>query len=490
MTVTESVLYEGLAERVQQQIQQGLFQPGERLPSVRKLAERESVSVSTVLAAYERLERLRLIEARPKSGYFVLHQAREQLSEPSICSPPARPVPAHISPLMMDLIDTRKRGRLNFSTAMPAQDTNIGRTLRRTFARLSREGKFLHNGGYGALDGAEPLRRQIALRSLDAGLTVSADDIIVTVGCQNAISLALRVATRPGDVVAVESPCYLGFLQMIEAYGLKAIEIPSHPSDGLSLEALQLALEQWPIRTLISVPSFSNPLGSCMPTAKRRALVDLLGKYDLTMIEDDIYGEMSFFTGQRPTAVKAFDRDGRVMLCSSLSKSIDPQLRVGWIMPGRHYNEVLHQKYITTLSLPELPQLAAAELMAGGQYDRHLRHCRELYCSRLAELTDLVAEHFPPETKAARPQGGIGLWLELPRHVDATRLYYRAREHDFAFSPGELFAVDNRYQHCLRIIFAQPWTDERKQAIAQLGAWVKEAIAVPPVSQRLPSEVS
>lgn len=183
MTVTDSMLYEGLAQRVQQQIQQGLFQPGERLPSVRKLAERESVSVSTVLAAYERLERQRMIEARPKSGYFVLRQVREQLSEPSICSPPERPVPAHISPLMMDFIDTRKHGRLNFSTAMPAQDTNIGRTLRRTFARLSRQGKFLHNGGYGPMDGAEPLRKQIALRSLDAGLTVSANDIIVTAGC-------------------------------------------------------------------------------------------------------------------------------------------------------------------------------------------------------------------------------------------------------------------------------------------------------------------
>lgn len=477
MTVAEPVLYEGLAVRVQQQIQQGLFQPGERLPSVRKLAERESVSVSTVLAAYERLERQRLIEARPKSGYFVLHQAREQLSEPSVCCPPARPVPAHISPLMMDLIDVRGRGRLNFSTAMPAQDTAIARTLRRTFTRLSREGQYLHDGSYGTLDGTESLRKQIALRALDAGLTVSADDIVVTVGCQNAISLALKVATQPGDVVAVESPCYLGFLQMIEAAGLKAIEIPSHPADGMSLEALQLALEQWPIKTLISVPSFSNPLGSCMPAENRRALVDLLEKYDLTMIEDDIYGEMSFCPGQRPTAVKAFDRQGRVMLCSSLSKSIDPQLRVGWIMPGRLYSEVLHQKYITTMSLPELPQLAAAELMAGGQYDRHLRHCRELYCSRLATLTDLVAEHFPPETRASRPQGGIGLWLELPRHVDTTRLYYRAREHGFAFSPGELFAMDDRYRHCLRLIFSQPWTDERRQAIAQLGAWVKEASA-------------
>ncbi|MEX0584894.1 MAG: PLP-dependent aminotransferase family protein, partial [Natronospirillum sp.] len=171
---------------------------------------------------------------------------------------------------------------------------------------------------------------------------------------------------------------------------------------------------------------------------------------------------------------KTYVTEGRVLLCSSLSKTVDPQLRIGWIMPGRFYSEILHQKYISTLTLPALPQLVAAEVMARGHYDRHLRHCRDLYAGRVSELVDLVVEHFPAETRVSRPQGGLGLWVELPKHIDATHLYYRAREHGIAFAPGELFAMDNRYQHCLRLIFSQAWTEERRQAVAQLGAWARE----------------
>lgn len=477
--MTETLaLYEQLADKVAEHIQAGLYQPGERLPSVRRLSERESVSISTVLAAYELLEQRRLLEARPKSGYFVLPQANERFAEPQVCCQPSRPVPAHISRLMMDIINAGPQTQNSFSCAVPARDTPIVRQLQRTFGEIARSRQYL-NMGYGPHDGMPELRKQIALRSLDAGLTVSADDIIVTLGCQQALSLALRVLTKPGDVVAIESPCYQSFIQMIEAYGLQAIEIPAHPGEGMSLEALQLAMTQWPVRVVVAVPTYSNPLGSCMPQSRRRQLVQLLNDNDAYLIEDEVYSELSFYHHQRAVAVKAHDTEGRVLTCSSLSKTVDPQLRIGWIMPGRFYSEIMHQKYISTLSLPALPQLAAAQIMARGHYDRHIRYVRDLYSSRMSELVDLVAAHFPAQTRISRPQGGLSLWLELPREVDTTRLYYRAREHSITFSPGELFAMDHRYQHCMRIIFSQEWTDSRRQALAQLGAWACEASRTP-----------
>jgi len=167
---------------------------------------------------------------------------------------------------------------------------------------------------------------------VDAGVNVSPDSIVTTAGSLNAMGLCLQVLTKPGDLVAVESPCYYGILQLIEAYGLQAIEIPSHPETGLSLEALQLALKQWPLKAIVTVSSFTNPLGCSILDERKKALVSLLERYQVPLIEDDIYGDL-FFGERRTCAVKAFDTQGLVLLCSSLSKTIDPQLRVdgfGW----------------------------------------------------------------------------------------------------------------------------------------------------------------
>jgi len=472
----ETNLYAQLAERLTEQIRQGAFQIGDRMPSVRQLSRREAVSISTVTAAYALLEERGWVEARPKSGYFVRKRSEDTLAAPRQLNTKPQPRPATTSQLVMEVQRERANSKsMSFSKAIPALDFPIVRHLQRIYTRLSRTGKYL-GVGYDSPEGLPELRQQIARHAVDGGVFVSPDAIVTTSGCQNALSLCLRVITQPGDIVAVESPCYYGLLQMIEAFGLKAIEIPAHHETGISLEALQLALEQWPIKAILTVSTFSNPLGCCMPDERKQALINLLQRYDIPLVEDDIYGEL-YFGERRPKAVKAFDPDGRVLLCSSLSKTVDPQLRIGWIMPGRYFEEIVHRKFINAIAIPTLPQMVTAELLSQGSYDRHLRQARQTYRQRYQRLFDLVAEHFPQETRISRPAGGLVAWLELPAKVNTTELYHRGHAENVIIAPGELFSVTGQYRNCLRLNYAQGWTPQREDAIRKLGSWLNEALA-------------
>lgn len=472
----ENCLYSQLADKMTELIRSGAIAAGERIPSVRQLARREKVSISTVAAAYNLLEEQGWVEVKPKSGYYVRRQVRESLAVPSTSNLHSPPVIATTSQLVMEVQrDTLKPQAISFCRATPAADFPITRHLQQTYTRISRTRK--HVGiGHTNPEGPYELRQQIAHHAVDAGVAVSPDSIVTTAGCLNAMGLCIQALTKPEDVVAVESPCYYGILQLIEAYGLKAIEIPAHPETGLSLEALKLAMEQWPLKAVLSVSSYSNPLGCSIPDERKKELVALLEQYQVPLIEDDIYGDL-YFGERRTCAIKAFDTEGLVLLCSSLSKTIDPQLRVGWILAGRYYEEILHRKFVNMLSTPILPQLVSAEILGQGIYERHLRQAREAYRQRYLRLVDLVSEHFPSVTKISRPQGGIVAWLELPRKVDTTELYHYARNHDVLIAPGEMFSLHNQFRHCFRLNYAPRWTAERENAIQRLGQWVAERIA-------------
>jgi DNA-binding transcriptional MocR family regulator len=347
--------------------------------------------------------------------------------------------------------------------------------LKRSFARVVRTQRFL-GIGYDSPRGYEPLRKQLARRAMDAGILVSQDEIVTTSSCQSSLGLCLRALTRAGDIVAVETPSYYGLLQLIEAMGLKAIEIPSDPLTGMSIDALKLALEQWPIKTVLTIPCYSNPTGSLMPDGHKRQLIDLIRHHDIPLIEDDIYGELGYGPA-RPRAVKAFDKEGRVLLCSSVSKTLEPQIGVGWVIPGRYQEQVEYQKFINSVSIARLPQVAVAEVLAHGGYDRHLRHAREIYRQRRDRMIELLGQYFPAETRLTVPQGGFASWIQLPAGVNALRLYQEARDEGVLIAPGELFSSSaNKYQRSIRICYAQPWIAEREAAIKVLGELVSRQL--------------
>ena len=312
------------------------------------------------------------------------------------------------------------------------------------------------------------LRRQVARHSMDWGGNLRPEEIVVTCGATEALHLCLRAVTQPGDLVAIESPMYFGTLLLLEHLKLRALEIPSDPRTGLSLDRLAAALKQHRVRACVASPNFSNPLGSLMPDEGKRELVRMLARRGIPLIEDDIYGDLHF-GGTRPKAAKAFDTEGLVLLCSSFSKLLAPGYRIGWTAAGRFQAKVEMLKLTTTMSTPAFLQAAVAGFLETGGYDRHLRKMRAAFALQTEQMAAAVGEHFPPGTKVTRPAGGFVLWVQLPRGSDALRLHERALAEGISITPGPLFSARQGYRNYIRLSCGHPWSPRLAQALATLG---------------------
>ena len=304
------------------------------------------------------------------------------------------------------------------------------------------------------------------------GVPVSPDEVLATNGAQEAIILALRAVTQPGDIVAVESPSFPGILQALEVVGLRVIEIPTHPSEGLSLEGLQVALEQWPLKACVVVTNHSNPMGARMPDARKRQLVSMLAAAGVPLIEDDIYGDL-YYAGERPRPAKAFDQADNVIYCSSFSKTVSPGLRLGWMIPGRYMAGARQHKYFVNLATSTIPQLAVAHFLEQGGYDRYLRAARQHYRDASERLRAAVARAFPEGTAVSRPQGGFVLWVQLPDGVSGTEVFQRARAENINVAPGRMFSTTDKFENCLRLNAGNPWTATIENAVTRLGTLVQ-----------------
>ncbi len=461
-------LYERVAETIIQLIDQGTFQPGERVPSVRQLHLQRGVSISTVLQAYALLESRGKIEARPQSGFYVRHPVRDFPPEPMISMPSPAPTHVDVGDLVIKVFEAARDPRIiSFGAACPAPDLFPTALLARTLASVARRVGMTGNA-YGFPPGSLELRRQIARRSIDWGCALAADEIITTYGCTESLHLALRAVAKPGETVAVESPTYFGILQLIEMLQMKALEIPTDPRTGISLDALEKAIRKEKVDACIVTGNFNNPLGSCMPDENKRALVALLARRKIPLIEDDVYGDLYFGAG-RPKAIKAFDREGGVVLCSSFSKTLAPGYRVGWIVPGRFKREIERLKYIMTVGTARLPELAIAEFLQNGRYDHYLRRIRKTYAARLHFLIEAIGASFPNGTKVTRPQGGYVVWIELPRSVNALALYWKALEKRIGIAPGPIFSAKRQYPNFIRLHCGFDWSDRMEEALVTLG---------------------
>ncbi len=464
-------LYEKVAEDISHLVNQGTFRVGDRIPSVRKLSQQMNISITTVLEAYRLLEDRGLIECRPQSGYYVRPSFGNITSEPAISKPSAKPTKVNINELaMLVLKNTRNPDLIQLGAAIPNPELLPVDRINRTLSAITRRYR-IQNISYEFTPGSKALRVQIARRALTSGCSLTPDDIIITSGCQEAIMLALRVICRQGDTVAIESPTYYNFLQAIEILGLRALEIPTHPQHGVSIDALRYAIEHNAIRACLFIPNFHNPLGSCMPDEKKKELVEMLSEYDIPLIEDDIYGDISF-SYQRPKAAKAFDKKGNVILCSSFSKTVAPGYRVGWIVPGRFRAEIERLKSISSIATATPTQLAIAEFLANEGYDHHLRKIRKMYAKNTVSMAEAVSRLFPEGTKVTRPAGGHVLWVELPKCLDSLKLYEIALNAGITIAPGMIFSSQQRYRNFIRLNAAM-WNDKIKEAIATLGRLVK-----------------
>lgn len=461
-------LYVNLAELLGSRIEQGFYRPGDRLPSVRALSAEHGVSLSTVQQAYRLLEDNGLAVPRPKSGYFV-SSGRTLPALPAVGRPTQRPVEISQWDHVVELLrSVPRKDVVQLGRGMPDIDSPTLKPLLRSLARLSRR-QDMPGLYYDTIYGTEALREQVARLLLDSGCQLTASDLVITTGCHEALSASIRAVCEPGDIVAVDSPSFHGAMQTLKGLGMKALEIPTDPITGISLEALELALEQWPIKAIQLTPNCNNPLGYIMPEARKRALLTLAQRFDVAIIEDDVYGDLAY-TYPRPRTIKSFDEDGRVLLCSSFSKTLAPGLRIGWVAPGRYLERVLHMKYISTGCTATQPQLAIADFIKGGHYEPHLRRMRSQYQRNRDLMIDWVTRYFPAGTRASRPQGGFMLWVELPESFDTLRLNRALLGQGVQIAVGCIFSASGKYRNCLRMNFASRTTDEIEAAVRNVGA--------------------
>ena len=466
-------LYQQVAGKIEKLIRAGVLRPGDRVPSVRRACAQHGVSLTTAVEAYRALENQGLIEARPKSGFFVRSQVRDRLLEPAVSRVGNAAKRVGVGSLQARIFDAARMPEvIPFGAAYPGAENLPVKKLGHIMAALARSAG-ARGINYEMPPGSEQLRRQIARRSLDWGSNLSPDEIITTCGGTEALGLCLRALTRAGDVVAVESPTYFGMLQQIEELGLKALEIPMHPRTGMNLDALERALKSRRIAACLAVPNYNNPLGSLMPEENKQRLLEILARRNVPLIEDDINGELSH-AGLRPRVVQSYDKTGSVLLCGSFSKTLAPGYRVGWVAPGRFYERVKSLKLTSTLATGSLPQFAIAEFMANGGYDHHLRSLRRNFAAQIQQMSEAVAEAFPADIKITRPEGGFVLWIELNRQVRALELHERALTEGISIAPGPMFSATQGYPNFIRLNCGQPWSERHERAVGILGRLVRE----------------
>ena len=467
-------LYETIASDISELIRNGVLGPGDRLPSVRQTCTSRQVSQSTVFQAYYLLEAQGLVESRERSGYFVAVRGNTLPPEPDTVSlPDEASLPLNVSDRVFEVLEsTMKRDVVPFGSAFPSP-------LLFPMARLARMmSKSVQSlDPWASVDDLTPgnarLRRQLALRYLIDGLHVHADDIVVTNGALEALNLCLAAVTRPGDAVLIESPAFYGSLQAIERQGLMAIAVPTHPREGMDLDAAERALERHRPKACWLMTNFQNPLGSLMPDEKKRDLVRLLARYQVPLIEDDVYGEL-YFGERRPSSAKSFDTEGLVMHCSSFSKCLAPGYRVGWVAAGRFTRQVARHKLAASLTTCAPAQGALALFLEQGGYDRHLRTLRYKLAMQQSVFIEALGRHFPAGTRVTRPKGGYFLWVELPDMVRALDVHRIALARGISVAPGPIFSPQPGFEHCIRLNCGHLWDERAEAAMATLGRIIGE----------------
>ena len=461
--------YAALAADIEASILAGVLRPGDKLPSVRHTCASRGVSASTVFQAYYLLEARGLVQARERSGYFVRAGLRRAPPEPEQASQPAdQSIAVDVSERVFEVLESSMaRDVVPLGSAFPSP---LLYPLQRLSQALATSAKSLDP--WRSVDDLTPghadLRRQIALRYLAAGMPVSADDIVITNGALEALNLCLTAVTRAGDAVVVESPTFYAAVQSLERMGLHAIEVPTHPREGIDLAALEAAIVRHRPKACWLMTTFQNPLGSLMPEAKKKALVALTTRHGVALIEDDVYAEL-YFGDQRPLPAKAFDTEGLVLHCGSFSKSLAPGYRIGWAAPGRFARAVARHKLTSTLSASAPAQAALALYLERGGFDKHLRKLRAALAAQQAVFAQAVGHYFPPGTRATRPEGGYFLWVELPEGCDALHIHRQALAQGISVAPGPIFSASHAFMNCLRLNYGHTWNARTEQALATLG---------------------
>ncbi|ANW26179.1 transcriptional regulator [Vibrio coralliilyticus] len=457
---------------IRQAIHNGIYQPEDKLPSIRQLVADLNVSKNTVIRAYQEMEAEELIYAVPKSGYRVkATQPRELQQQP---------------PQSVDLLSVSKeilsypeeKELLPTGSAHPNIKTPAIKSLYAEIGRHSRMQSHMPSH-YQLPPGNDRLIKQLTKISRDLGVKANPNDLAITHGAQQAISLALRALTTPGDIVAVESPCYFGNLLLMESLGLKVVEITSCTRNGMDPKALENAIQEWPIAVILITPNFTNPTGSRIPEERRIELLNV--SKDIPIIEDDVFGALAFDSGVLP--LKTLDNQDRVIYVNSLSKMLDSRLRIGWILSGKYRSEIEKYLICDNMGSLNLMQSAVGEFLSTGKYRQHINKMQRTYQQNNRRFSLLLTTALNRYTELrnsyhlSQPQGSFLVWLTLPESVDSFALYKECNKHKISILPGTVFATADQFRHCIRLSTANfEETPEWHQGIELLAKLIHQQV--------------
>ncbi|WP_117232742.1 PLP-dependent aminotransferase family protein [Vibrio maerlii] len=463
--------YQQIAQQIISQIEQGVWRVGEKIPSIRVSCKSFEASNSTILQAYQLLEAQGWITAKPQSGYYVanLHlvdKSHQQKAEQRALFD---------DQLFQFLKTSSSESAQPFSSAFPDPDLFPMADLAKSLANATR--KMVTSQSEPHLPPGNPtLRRLIAQRYAKRGLHISSQDIVITSGAMEALNLSLQAVTNPGDKVIIESPVFYGALQAVEKLGLIPIEVPIEKGGGLSIERLKERLDSHDIKACWLMSSFQNPTGLSLSDEKKRAIVELANQHDFFIVEDDVYGELQYDDEQPQKPLKAFDREDRVLLCSSFSKSLCPGYRVGWLVNQRFNEQVQKSQLLSTLSTSAPIQAGVAHYLTYESYDNHLRKLRREFVSRYEEFRNWMLNVLPDDVELSQPQGGYFVWLYLPESVDIHAIKDKMKEAQWPIATNELFVAHQSHSAIkgIRLNFSYSMTEQRQSALTQLGKALSE----------------
>lgn len=471
--MAREVLYLKIANTIQEQIFSETLKIGDKLPSIRAFQKLHNVSMNTIKQAFLELESKSLIESRPKSGFYVSKTSNRKLLIPSMNKLKLSEQKMTSEDLITKVFDSLSdKDITRFSIGVPDPSllpiAKLNKGLAKVVRNLAESGT-----SYEPVQGSANLRRNVAKWAIVLEGKLTEDDFVTTSGAMNAIFNCLMAVTKRGDTIAVESPVYFGIIQIAQNMGLNIIELPTHPTTGVDLEALKKVIHKVDVCCFMS--NFSNPLGSLMPDANKKELVKLLTYHNIPLIEDDLYGNL-FFGTVRPKPCKYYDEAGIVMWCGSVSKTLAPGYRVGWVAPGKFKDKIIRQKMAQTVCMPSLYQEVIADFLEHGRYDHHLRTLRSTLYTNSLNFQRTIEDHFPENTKISQPQGGSFLWLELDKSIDTAVLYDKAIQQKIGFAPGRIFTQHDQYNNCMRLNFGLEWKEKVELDLKRLGQLVKNSL--------------
>ena len=472
-------LYLSLVARMRALIDEGVFKPGEKVFSLRHASQHFNCSISSVLKAYDILEADGIIGSHPQSGYYVAHRApNKNAPHKKTPSPLAKNLNLNdIDPsrlVLTTLKAIRESGTVPLGSPFPDPHLFPLKQIRQYEKALSAD-----EAEWGVLNdlppGNESLRQQIARRYQFAGLDISPDDIVITHGATEAISLCLQAVAKAGDTIALEMPGYYALANVVERMGMKVAEVRTHPTDGIEMDALLALTQNVRLAAVVLTANFQNPLGGVMPEAKKKLLVEFLAERKIPLIEDDVYQEL-YFAEVAPKPAKAYDKTGLVLHCSSFSKSLAPGYRIGWTVAGQYRADVEKLMFVNSLSIPSAPQIAIAKLMMRDSYEAHLKKLRHTLKSNGVLMRAVIAESFPQGSIQSTPSGGYVIWVQLPEGLDSLELYRQCIEKGISIAPGPIFTRKKALVNYIRLNYSHQWTAEIEQAVRAVGRLAKEML--------------